>query len=88
MNSIDNFQKELVFSVFSVAKSKNIVVFASTFLLDSFGLFYGDFCMDLYSVDSDEAMKRGDESLNASLLQFLSIVKRFIASLLQFLSQR
>jgi hypothetical protein len=35
--------------------------------------------MDLYSVDSDEAMKRGDEALNASLLQFLSIVKRFIA---------
>ena len=70
MNSIDNFQREFVFSVFSVAKSKNIVVFASTFLLDSFGLFYGDFCMDLYSVDSDEAMKRGDEALNASLLQF------------------
>jgi hypothetical protein len=55
---------------------------------DSFGLFYGDFCMDLYSVDTDEAMKRGDESLNASSLQFLSIVKRFIASSLQFLSQR
>jgi hypothetical protein len=26
-------------------------------VLDSFGLFYGDFCMDLYSVDSDEAMQ-------------------------------
>ncbi len=71
MNSIDNFQKNFVFSVFSVAKSKNIVVFAFTFVLDSFGLFYGDFCMDLYSVDSDEAMKRGDEVLNASSLQFL-----------------
>jgi hypothetical protein len=58
MNSIDNFQKELVFSVFSAAKSKNIVVFAFTFVLDSFGLFYGDFCMDLWSVDSDEAMNR------------------------------
>jgi hypothetical protein len=60
MNSIDNFQKEFVFSVFSVAKSKNIVivVFAFTFVLDSFGLFYGDFCLDLYSVDSTEAMKR------------------------------
>jgi hypothetical protein len=55
---------------------------------DSFGLFYGDFCLDLYSVDSDEAMKRGDEALNASSLQFLSIIKRFIASSLQFLSQR
>ncbi len=41
-------------------------------MLDSFGLFYGDFCMDLYSVDSDEAMK---------LLTLLSIVKRFIASI-------
>jgi hypothetical protein len=67
MNSIDNFQKKFVFSIFSVAKSKNIVVFAFTFVLDSFGLFYGDFCMDLYSVDSNEVMKRGDEALNASL---------------------
>jgi hypothetical protein len=57
-------------------------------VLDSFGLFYGDFCTDLYCVDSDEAMKRGDEALNASSLQFLSIVKRFLASSLQFLSQR
>jgi hypothetical protein len=56
-------------------------------VLDSFGLLYGDFCMDLCSVDSDEAMKRGDEALNASSLQFLGIVKRFIASWLQFLSQ-
>jgi hypothetical protein len=29
-------------------------------------------------------MKRGDEALNASLLQFLNSVKRFIASLLRF----
>jgi hypothetical protein len=87
MNSIDNFQKELFFSLFSVAKSKNIVVFAFTFVLDSFGLFYGDFCMDLYCVDSDEAMKQGDEALNASSLQFLCIVKPFIASPIQFLSQ-
>jgi hypothetical protein len=42
---------------------------------------FGDICMDLYSVDSDEAMKRGDEALNASLLQFLSSVKRFIATI-------
>jgi hypothetical protein len=26
--------------------------------------------MDLYSVDSNEAMKRGDKALNASWLQF------------------
>ncbi len=57
--------------MFSVAKSKNIVVFAFTFVFESFGLFYVDFCMDLYSVDSDEAMKRGYEALNASLLQIL-----------------
>jgi hypothetical protein len=43
--------------------------------------------MDLYSIDSDEAMKRGDEALNASSLQFLSSVKGFIASVLQFSSQ-
>jgi hypothetical protein len=30
--------------------------------------------MDLESVDSDEAMKRGDEALNASSLQFLGNV--------------
>jgi hypothetical protein len=58
MNPIDNFQKKFVFSVFSVAMSKNIVVFAFTFVLDIFGLFFDDFCMDLYSVDSDEALKR------------------------------
>jgi hypothetical protein len=53
-------------------------------MVDSFGLFFGDFCMDLYSFDSDETMKRGDETLNASSLQFSSIIERFIASLLQF----
>ncbi len=42
--------------------------------------FYGDFCMNLYFVDSDEAMKRGDEALNASSLQFLGYVKCFIAT--------
>jgi hypothetical protein len=40
------------------SKAKNIVVFAFTNVLESFALFYGDFCMDLYSVASDEAMKR------------------------------
>jgi hypothetical protein len=34
-------------------------------------LFYGNFCMNLYYVDSDKAMKLGDEALNASSLQFL-----------------
>jgi hypothetical protein len=32
-------------------------------VLDSFGLFYGDFCMDLYGVDSDEAMKQWSEAM-------------------------
>jgi hypothetical protein len=53
-------------------------------VLESFALFYGDFCMDLYSVVSDEAMKQGNKALNASLFQFLSSVKRFIASSLKF----
>jgi hypothetical protein len=39
-----------------------------------FALFCGDFCMDLYSVDSNEALKRCDEALNASSFQFLSSV--------------
>jgi hypothetical protein len=50
-------------------------------VLESFALFSGDFFMDLYSVDIDEAMKRGHEAFNASLLQFLSIVKRFITTI-------
>jgi hypothetical protein len=50
-------------------------------VLESFALFSGDFFMDLHSVDSDEAMKRGHEAFNASSLQFLSIVKRFITTI-------
>jgi hypothetical protein len=42
-------------------------------VLETFALFFGDYYMDLYSFDSDEA-------LNASSLQFLSSVKRVIAS--------
>jgi hypothetical protein len=44
-------------------------------------MFYGDFCMDLYSVDSNEAMKQGDDALNASSFQFLRRVKCFIATI-------
>jgi hypothetical protein len=57
MDSIDNFQKKFVISIISVAKPKKIVIIAFTYVLESFALFYGNFCMDLYSVDSDEAMK-------------------------------
>jgi hypothetical protein len=78
MNSIGNFQKKIVISVVSEAKPKNIIAIAFTYVLESFALFYGDFCMDLFSVDSDEAMKQGNEALNTFSLQFLS-VKRFIA---------
>jgi hypothetical protein len=55
-------------------------------VLESFALFYDDFCMDLYSVDSysvdsDKAMQQSNEALNASSLQFLSNVKRLIATI-------
>jgi hypothetical protein len=50
-------------------------------VLESFALFYGDFCMDLYSADSDEVMKQGDKALNFSSIQFLSSVKHFIATI-------
>jgi hypothetical protein len=78
------YKKKIVISVISVAKPKNIIVFAFTFVLERFALFNGDFCMDLFCVASHEAMKQGNEALNASSLQFLSSVKRFIASSLQF----
>jgi hypothetical protein len=55
MNSIDNIPKKFVISVISVAKPKNIVIIAFTYVLASFAPFYGNFCMDLCSVDSDEA---------------------------------
>ncbi len=70
-------------SVVFVEKPKNIVVFSLTYELESFALFYGDFCMDLYSVDSDkndEAMKQRDKALNTSSLQFLRSIKWFIAT--------
>jgi hypothetical protein len=73
-------QKSL-FSLVSVAKPRNIIVFAYTYMLESFSLHYGDFCMDFFSVNSDEA-------LNASSLQFLRNIKRLIDSLIQILSQR
>jgi hypothetical protein len=37
--------------------------------------------MNPYSVDSDEAMKQGDEAFNASLLEFLRSGKSFIATI-------
>ncbi len=55
---IGNFNKNLFMSVISIAKPKSFVIFDLTYLLRSSVLFYGDFCMNLFSVDSDEAMKR------------------------------
>jgi hypothetical protein len=54
MDSIGNFAPKIVSFV---AKQKNIVVFAFTCVLESFGLFYADFCMDLYNAESDEARR-------------------------------
>jgi hypothetical protein len=50
-------------------------------VLELLHCFFSDFYTELYSVDSDEAMKRGDEAFNGSSLQFLRSVKRFIASI-------
>jgi hypothetical protein len=77
MNSIGNFQKNHYFRNFcSKAEKHRRLCLTQVFCSVSIG----DFCMDLFSVDSDEA-------LNASSLQILSSVKRFIPSSLQFSSQ-
>jgi hypothetical protein len=80
MNSVGNFPKIHYFRSFhsKVEKHHRLCLYICG---GKFCPVYGNFCMDLYSVDSDEA-------LNASLLQFLSSVKNFIGSMLQFFSQR
>jgi hypothetical protein len=88
MICVGNFNKNSFIFVISVAMPKNFVVFAFTYVSRSPALFNGDFCMNLYSVDSEEAMKRGNEAFNGSSLQFLRSVKRFIASSLQYFTQR
>ncbi len=65
--------KNCYIAVISVAKAKNFILFALTYVLVSFELLYGDFCMNSSGVDSDEAIKRGDVARWWS-------VKRFIAS--------
>ncbi len=50
-------------SVVSVPKLKNIVSFAFTYVMECFALYNGDFCMDFFNVDSDEAMKQWSEAL-------------------------
>jgi hypothetical protein len=58
MTLIGKFNKNSYISVISVAKLKNFVVFAYTFVSRSQALFNGNFCMNLYFVESDEAMKQ------------------------------
>jgi hypothetical protein len=82
------FKKNSYISLFPLAKLKNFVVFAFPYVSRSPALFNGDFYMNLYSVDSDEAMKRGDKAFNGSSLQFLRSVKRFVTSSLQYFTQR
>jgi hypothetical protein len=66
-----------------MAKAKNFIVLPIKYVLESHALFNGNFFMTLYSVDSDEAMKRDNEALNASSLLVLRSVKCFIASSLR-----
>ncbi len=68
MICIGNLKKKSYMFVISVAKPKNFVVFAFTYVSRCPVLFNGDFCMNLFSVDSNEAMKRGDEAFNGSTL--------------------
>jgi hypothetical protein len=44
MNSIGNFQKKKF--IIPIAKLDNIVVFAFTYVLESFALLHGYFCME------------------------------------------
>ncbi len=49
-------KKNCYISLTPVAKLKNYVVFALTYVLESFARLYGDFCMNSFSVDSDEEL--------------------------------
>ncbi len=60
--------KNRYISVISIANPKNFAVFAFTYVSQGFALLYVNFCMNSYNVDSDEAMKWGDEALKASSL--------------------
>jgi hypothetical protein len=52
-------------------KAEKLRHFAFTYIAESSALLNDNFCMISINVDSDKAMKRGDEALNASSLQFL-----------------
>jgi hypothetical protein len=54
---VGSFLKNPYISVFSVAKPKNFVIFAFTYLSESSELLYSYFYMNSHSVDSNEVMK-------------------------------
>jgi hypothetical protein len=60
---IGNFNQNLYISVTSIAKPKNFVVFAYTYVSRRQDLFNGEICINSYFVDSDEAMKRFSEAM-------------------------
>ncbi len=65
---------------FSQKSQIKIFFFAFTYDLKSFVVAWKfQHEVDSYSVDSDEAMKRGNEALNTSLFQFFRSGKCFIA---------
>ncbi len=88
---IGNFNKNSFISAISVTKQKNFVVFASTYVSRNPTLLLRRFLHEFvfcWQRWSDEAMKQGDEALNALSFQFLRSVKRFIALSLQIFAQR
>jgi hypothetical protein len=72
----------LYISTIYAAKPKNFLVFAFTSVSRKSCPVFKHFCINLYSADSDEEMKGGDEALNALSLQFLRSIKRFSSPLL------
>jgi hypothetical protein len=74
MICFDSLNKNRNISIFSVTKPKNFVAFALTYVAESSAQLNDNFCMDSHNVDSDEAMMRGNEVINASSLQFLRSV--------------
>ncbi len=77
MTYIANFKKYCYISDIFLAKPENFVIFAFSYVVCRFWL-------ELIVLTANEAMKPGDEALNASSLQYLKSVKYFIASLLRF----
>jgi hypothetical protein len=57
-----NLKKIFYFCSFR-SKAEKHHVFAFTYVLESFALHDGGFCIDFYNVDSDEAVKRAMKRL-------------------------